>query len=306
MNRRAAYAAGVGYASIFGFSFLITKEALATLGAFELLALRFAVAAVIMTILLGLGLISVNYRGKPTRDLLVVCLLQPLLYFSCETLGVRESASSTAGLVLGALPATVAILGAVVLKETLSGRQSAFLAMAVAGVAVIVLFGGAVNGQAGSLRGLLFLLGAVASATFFNVLARRSSRSFSPVEMTYAMMWVGALCFGVVALVLGLADGGLAGPGGVLGRARSAWAGVLYLSLLSSVLGFFLVNLTLARLKASQSAVFANLTTVVAVAAGVFIRGEGFGIVQLLGSAMIVLGVWGTNADSRREMPGVA
>jgi len=303
MNRHLAHIAGIAYASIFGFSFLVTKGALEALEPFELMALRFAVAAVLMTALLALGLVSVDYRGKPVRELVAVCLFQPILYFSCETLGVRESATSTAAIVTGALPATVAIAGAVMLKERLGPGQSASLAVSVLGVAAVVLWGGTVGGQAGSLRGLLFLLGAVASGTFYNVFSRKSSRSFSPVETTFAMMWAGALCFGAIALGVDLAGGRVSGPDGLLARAGGAWAGVLYLGALSSVLGFVLVNFTLARLKASQSAVFTNLATVVAVAAGVLVRGEGFGAAQLLGSAMIVLGVWGTNASWGRQAP---
>jgi drug/metabolite transporter (DMT)-like permease len=48
--------------------------------------------------------------------------------------------------------------------------------------------------------------------------------------------------------------------------------------------------------------VFSNLTTVVAILAGVVFRGEPFGVVQLLGAAMIVIGVWGTNASGQQAV----
>jgi len=306
MKRYANYLAGVGYAAIFGFSFLVTKGALAVLDTFELLFLRFALAALLMGVLALAGLIKLEYRGKPRRDLAFACLFQPLLYFACETLGLRESASSTAGIVLGALPAAVAVLGSFMLKERLSTRQAASLGLSIAGVALIVIRGavaGAGEGAEGSARGLAFLLGAVASATFFNIYSRKASRHYGPFETTFAMMATGAVVFGAIALVRGALAGNLAGPGGLASRAASAWPGVLYLGALSSVVAFFLVNFTLSRLMASQSVVFANLTTVISVAAGVVIRGERFDLVQALGAAMIVLGVWGTNAAARRRRP---
>ncbi len=298
MHRSANYLAGVGYALIFGFSFLVIKEALVALDPIELLAMRFCLAALIMSVLGLTRIVRLDYRGKPLRDLLVACLFQPILYFVCETYGVRESASSTAGIVLGALPAAVAVLGSIMLNERLSRRQSACLCLSILGVATIVIWGGAIDGRAGSLRGFLFLLGAVASATFFNIYSRKSSRSFTPVEVTFAMMWSGAVVFGGLALVRAFASAGARGPLELIGRAAPAWAGILYLGALSSVLAFFFVNFTLSRLKASQSVVFANLVTVVAIVAGVLIRGEAFGPLQLAGSAMIVIGVWGTNAPS--------
>jgi drug/metabolite transporter (DMT)-like permease len=301
MNRAINYAAGVGYATIFGFSFLVTKGALAVLDPFELLFLRFAIAALILSLLAAARAIKVDFRGKPIKDLLLACLFQPLLYFTCETFGVSESASSTAGIVLGALPAAVAVLGTFMLKERLSPLQGLSLFMSIAGVALIALLGGVAGGESGSPRGFLFLVGAVASAAFYNIYSRRSSRVWSPVETTYAMMLSGAIVFGLICLVRGMAARGgfTAGPG-MIARALPVLPGILYLGALSSVLAFFLINFTLSRLRASQSVVLSSLTTVIAVAAGVALRGEAFGPAQLAGSIMIVAGVWGTNAFAAR------
>jgi drug/metabolite transporter (DMT)-like permease len=297
------YTAGIGYATIFGFSFLVTKNALAALDPFELLFLRFAVAALAMSALAALDVIELEFRGKKIRDLVLVCLLQPVIYFACETLGVRESATSTAGIILGALPAAVAILGMLMLNERLGKLQTFCLGLSVSGVMVIVL--SAASGGTTSLgtpAGIAFLFGALASAAFYNIYSRKASRTFTPVETTFAMMWTGPLVFGAVALVRGSTGGNLVGEAGLPTRAVSAWGGIAYLGLLSSVLAFFCVNYSLSRLRASQSVVFANLTTVVAVVAGVVFRGEPFGPAQILGAAMIVFGVWGTNASGQRPL----
>jgi drug/metabolite transporter (DMT)-like permease len=258
-----------------------------------------------MSILVAARVVKVDFRGKPLKDILLACLFQPLLYFTCETFGVSESASSTAGIVLGALPAAVALLGTFMLKEKLSPLQGFSLLASIAGVALIAILGGARGGGSGSPRGFLFLLGAVASAAFYNIYSRRSSRVWSPIETTYAMMLSGAIVFGAICLLHGLSSGGAFAGGkaagaGILARARPVLPGIVYLGALSSVLAFFLINFTLSRLKASQSAVFTSLTTVIAVAAGVVLRGEPFGLAQLAGSIMIVAGVWGTNAFAAR------
>jgi drug/metabolite transporter (DMT)-like permease len=297
------YAAGIGFASIFGFSFLVTKNALDVLDPFELLFLRYTIASLALTALLIAGLVRVEFRGKPLRNLVVGCLLEPVVYFTCETLGVRESASSTAGIVLGALPPSVAVLGALMLHERLTRVQAFCLGLSASGVAIIVLStatAGTVRG--GTLTGMAFLLGALASAALFTIYSRKASRVFTPVETTFAMMWSGAVAFGGATLVRALAGAGTASSAGLAARTVSAWGGVAYLGLLSSVVAFFCVNYALSRLKASQSIVFSNLTTVVSVAAGVIFRGEPFGLVQLCGAVMIVVGVWGTNAANRPDI----
>jgi drug/metabolite transporter (DMT)-like permease len=286
------YAAGVAWSSIFGLSFLVTKGGLEAFSPFELLFLRFALATFAMTVLLRFGFASVSFRGKPKLPLILTCLFQPMIYFICETFGLRETASSTAGLILGALPAVVAALSAGTLGERLSRLQTAGLCLSVAGVALIVVAGSRGGGARDSLRGVLLIVGALASAGLYNVFSRKASSRYTPVETTFAMMASGALFFGILALV----DRRIQGGSGILARATpAAWGAVAYLGLLSSVLAFFLVNLTLSRLKASQSSVFGTITTLVALGAGVAFRGESFGPIQAAGALMILAGVWGTN-----------
>lgn len=289
-----SYGAGIGYASIFGFSFLVTKGALDVLDPLELLFSRFLVAALTMSVLAAFGVIRLRYAGKPRGALALTCLFQPVLYFLCETYGVRESATSTAGMILGALPATSALLGLLVLKEKVSRLQMAGLALSVAGVGFIAYAQGGSSGSDG-LRGVLLLFGAMASAAFFNVFSRSASRHYSDLERTFAMMWTGAITFGAATLFSGLSGGAEAD---LPGRMLQAWPALAYLGLLSSVVAFFLINVTLTRLKASQSAVFANLVTVITVAAGVALRGEPFGFPQAAGAIMIVTGVWAANRSA--------
>ena len=307
MKRFAVYIAGIVWAAIFGLSFLVTKGGLEVFSPFELLFLRFTLATLVMTVAARLGFLKLSFKGKPMGLLVICCLFQPIAYFACETLGLVEAASSTAGLILGANPALVAALGAIMLKEKLSARQTAGLVVSVAGVAFIVIAGrtgagaGATSGD--SLKGVILIVGALLCAGFFNIFSRRASASFSPVETTFAMMVSGAVFFGILAVV----QDRITGASGILTRGTlDAWLAVAYLGILSSVVAFFLVNYTLAKLKASQSAVFGTLTTLIALVAGVLLRGESFGIAKAAGALMIVAGVWATNRPSREQASKVA
>lgn len=286
------YLAGVAWASIFGLSFLVTKDALEAFNPFELLFLRFALATVALLLLLAFGLIRLRFRGKPLGILALVCLFQPLLYFAFETFGVRETATSTAGLILGALPAAVAALSLPLLGERLSLGRSLGLLLSVSGVALVAL-GGSDGAGADSMRGILMICLALTSAAFYNVLSRKASAIFSPVEITFAMMASGAVVFGLITLIQDL----LAPGPSLLERATlAAWGAVAYLGILSSVLAFFFVNLTLSRLKASQSAVFGVFATFVSLVAGALLRDEPVGPAKAIGAAAILAGLWATNA----------
>jgi len=301
-----AYAAGVSWASIFGLSFLVTKGALEAFSPLVLLFLRFSLAALALGVLGLTRIVRFHYHGKPLAPLVILCLFQPVLYFTLETFGLRETASSTAGLILGAMPAAVAALSVPLLRERLSARQVAGLLLSVAGVAFIVLGGihggeGTGDGSAGSpgtVRGILLVVGALVSSAFYQVYSRKASIHYGPLETTFAMMLSGALFFGLLAAAEGMSRGwtsmfAKATPG--------AWLSIAYLGILSSVVAFFLVNLSLSRLKAAQASIFGTLTTLVSLIAGVTLRGEIFGPAQALGAAGIVVGVWLTN--TRR--PGI-
>jgi len=108
------------------------------------------------------------------------------------------------------------------------------------------------------------------------------------------MMWMGTLIFNSLAL----------GQNAINGTLTSYWqplqhvevrTAVLYLGILSSVTAFFLLNYTISKLRVSQTAGFNNLTTVVAVSAGVIFGGEAFTWLHAVGVGLILLGVWGTN-----------
>jgi drug/metabolite transporter (DMT)-like permease len=298
MKRTLTIAAGIAYATIFGFSFLVTKDALGVLDPMELIFARFLLAALALSTLVAVRAVKVDFRGKKLGTLVLMCVFQPILYFIFETYGVRESATSTAGIILGALPAVVAILGVLTLGEKTTKLQSLGLALSIAGVAIVVLSGPGALAGGGTLRGALFLIGSMLSAALFNVLSRKASRSFTDVERTFAIMWIGAIAFGLIVLakaLLGSAGGGASPAGPLLPRVFSAWRAVAYLGILSSIVAFFCMNYTLTRLKASQSAVFANLVTVITVVAGVALRGEPFDLPQALGAVVIVAGVWIAN-----------
>ncbi len=290
-----AYAAGVAWSSIFGLSFLVTKGALEAFSPVTLLFLRFALATVALGLLALAGVVKLGYRGKPKLPLVLICVFQPILYFTFETFGLQEVASSTAGLIIGALPAAVAALSVPLLREHLAGRQVAGLVLSIAGVALVVMAGDAGVAVPDTLRGVLLVVGAMLSAAFYNVYSRKASVRYSPAETTFAMMATGAVFFGLLVVL----EGATSGWAGLFsGTTVAALGAVAYLGILSSVVAFVLVNLTLSRLKAPQASFFGTLTTLVSLVAGVLLRGEPFGMVQVLGASGIVLGVWLTNARS--------
>lgn len=297
-----SYTAGILSFVIFGFSFMMTKIALPAFGGdiFHLLSYRFVLGAAVMGILRLAGVIRPRYGGKPMGQLFLLALIQPVLYFICETLGLRLIPSSQAGLMIALIPIAVTILGAVFLREKPTWVQTLFILVSVGGVMLINLAGGLNSG--GSLLGILFVGGAVLTAAAYSVLSRRASRIFLPAEITWVMLYMGAVVFTSVMWGKIIARGL---PWQAYFAPLADLEGMLviaYLSVVSSVAAFFLLNYLLSRLEAARTAAMANITTLVSVFAGVLILHEPFGWFHAVGSALILAGVWGVNRFRRRPM----
>lgn len=300
MARTRNYLAGIGASTIFGFSFLFSKNALDDIAPHELVFLRFLTAALVMTSLVVTGVIKLDYRGKDLRILFLTALFQPLLYFILETEGLRRVESSTAGIILSAIPVMVTVLAALILKERLKPLQIATTLLSFAGVVTVVTFRsyGAVGGQP---LGIVLLVLSMLCAASFNIMSRKSSRSFKPAETTFFMMWFAVLSFGGIFAVRTLLGGGT----DLLSRlSPRSITSILYLGILSSVVAFFFINYNLSKLKSPEAAVFANLTTLVSVIAGLAFRNESIRPTDIIGGIMIIAGVWGTNVlGGRPEKP---
>lgn len=285
---------GLGYALIFGFSFLFTSRALNHIEPFHLLSFRFTLAFTVMTILRAIRVINIPLNKEMFSPMmLVLALFQPLLYFTGETIGVKLTSSSESGLLIALIPIVVAVFSAIFLKEYPAIKQVPFIILSVGGVGVIVLLQDKLEFSS-SLLGFAMLFLAVTSAAFFNIISRSISNRVKPLQITYFMMGFGTICFSLIGVGQSISNGTIANYFLPL-KEPVVLTALLYLSLLSSIIAFFFVNYTLSKVSASQGAIFANLVTVVSIFAGVFINKESFYYYHVLGSILIIIGVWGTN-----------
>ena len=296
-NSGKATLAAVASSLIFGFSFLAAKLALDRAEPSVLLSVRFLTAFLLMSLLLLTGRQKVSFRGKPVGKLLLMGFIQPVIYFICETNGIALTTASFSGVMIGLIPVAGVIVGVLFLKERCNALQALFTAGSVVGVAMTTT-GGFGNF---SLPGFLYLVGAVLAAATFTAISRSLSGVFSAFERTYAMTFMGATVFTLTALFRNWGNAAawaqpLTQPG--------FWAAILYLAGLSSVCAFLLFNYAVNHLSAGHASVMSNVTTVVSVLAGIFILGDTFTPLQLLGIAVIVLSVLGVSWQNGKIAQG--
>ena len=291
-NRTLPYLAGIGYSVIFGFSFLFTKIGLTHMSEMQVIAFRFLVAAFVLELLKALKVINPKFKGKNMKFVLITAIFQPVLYFFFEVRGVNLSLSSEAGLMMSLVPVLTAVGASIFLKEKLRTVQVFFILLSVGGVVFINVMKEDLA-TSGNLLGIFYLSLAILAGTMYGLFSKKSSGEFKPMDITYIMMWFGAIAFNAIVIIDNLIKGDLSNYFRPLQNVE-ALISILYLGILSSVVAFFFMNYTISRIPVSQSAILTNLVTVFAILAGVFILDEPFGWKDLIGSIMILIGVFGT------------
>lgn len=287
------YICGMIMAFVFGLTFLFSKTGLAYMSPMMLLSCRFFIAAVFMSMLLLCGIIHVDFRGKPVYRVVVLSVFYPMISFLFETVGLQWTSTAQAGIMVSLMPVFVAFLGAFFLKERQNKKQIFFIFCSVIGVLVTIIF--SKQGEDGTQKGLLLLLCSIVAGSVYNILSRKNAAIFTPVEITFIMIWLGAIFFTAIFLWQAMHSSGIAAAYKMVLQEPTAIFSVVYLGIFASVLAFFCMNYMLGKLPAANACIFNNMATVISIFAGILVLHEKMHWYQMVGGILIISGVWGTN-----------
>lgn len=278
---------------ILGLTFIFSKTALNIVTPSTLLSFRFLVAFLAITMLKLFGIVKINYKEKPIKYLIIASLIEPVLYFFFESRGLKLCSASQAGIVIALIPIFVAIFSSYFLKEKKTPLQICSIILSVCGVIYIVLMQSS-SSDKGSLIGTFFLLGSVLCGATFSIFSKKLSSNFNPIEITYFMSGTSAFIFTCISIISHIKSNTLQTYFAPL-KNTDFIISILYLGILSSIVGFFLINFTISRIDVSKYSVFENVTSIISILSGVIFLHEKLKFYHGIGAIMIVIGVWGTS-----------
>ena len=76
---------------------------------------------------------------------------------------------------------------------------------------------------------------------------------------------------------------------------------ILYQGIGCSVIAFFLSNIAISKIGVNRTASFIGISTVVSIVAGALILKENFSVYQLIGTIVIIMGVYVANANIKAQ-----
>lgn len=297
-----AYIAATIYALIIGFSFIFVKVCLPLADPLTVLAHRFTASLIGALIPLALGRVKLSITARDFLPILPIAVLYPVLFFLFQVLGLKSVSASEGGIIQATIPIFTMILASVLIKEKTTLLQKLSLLLSVGGVIYLFAMKG-LGGQQNSAGGIALMLLSTLSHASYGVLARKVTRRYRPMDLTYMMVAIGFISFNAVALVSHMARGTALSFFAPL--KNPAYIGsILYLGVLSSLVTAMLSNYAFSKIDASKMSVFNNLSTLVTVLAGVVILKETLYAYHWIGTAVILLGLVGVIFFGRKKPGG--
>jgi drug/metabolite transporter (DMT)-like permease len=261
-----------------------SKVIVATVPVFLLGSIRFGIAALVM-LPWSFPKGSLAVLRSQRKLLFLQSFFGNFLFTICMLSGVSRTSATAAGLIMSTLPAAVALLSFLTLRERLGVRTSAAVALAVLGIAVLNVERGAASERAFEWLGNLLIVGAVCCEALYVVLGKRlTSANVGPMQISAWINLVGL----VLMLPLGLAQ---ARDFDFSTVTPALWTLIVIYSLAASIASTWLWLSGLKAVPANQAGVFTIALPVTSAAVGVLFLSESLSIAHAIAFTCAIVGL---------------
>lgn len=270
---------------IWGSNFTAIKYSLEDLLPLSFNALRFTIASIVM---LTVSLVSrTGFKVAPGdgKKLFALGLLGNTFYQSLFITGMAHTRAGNAALILATTPLCTAILGRIRKHEYFTARGVAGLVLAFAGILLIVISGRGEVSLRETVLGDSLLLGSTVCWSVYTVGSNRLVHAYGPMKATTVMMTSGTpFLLLVCAPSLLKQDWSRVRP--------IAWTGLVYSGLFAIALAYIIWNYGVRKIGSTRTAIYSNITPIVALAVAWLALGESPTLGQLAGAVVIFAGIY--------------
>jgi len=278
---------------IWGVNVPVMKGALEHAHAFGFNAARLTASVLVLGILDRLERRGEPAPATPWRAVLLLALMTSLLYQVLFSLGITRTSATHAGFLIASGPLWTAGIASAVGLERLGRRAWIALAIAFVGTCTVVVAkgGGGTVTRADSLAGNGILLASMLVWALGTILTRPVLAEFPATRLAYLTTLVALPGHWLLGWRHLAAEWRGFTPG--------IWGAVLYSGALSTGIAYSLWNRSLLRIGPARTSAFTNLVPLIALVVAWGTLGERLSALQLLGGALVWIGL-GTWRSARR------
>ena len=270
--------------AVWGFTFVQVKDAVALYPLFAFLAVRFAIASVVLAVPAAGRMRSLGRRGWVAGASLGLLLAAG---YALQTAGLERTTVSSAGFITGLYVVFTPLLGLLLFRTPVGRAVWIGVALAVAGLAML---SGVGSGDPG---GDLLVLAGSAAYSLQIVLMERYAPRYDAVAFTQAEMLAAFGGFAVVAVALGQVE---------LPRGWTVWSALLVTGIFASALGFLVQTWAQRRISAARTAIAFAMEPVFAGLFGFWLAGDRLGLLGWGGCAVIMAGILVAEPEAGRTL----
>lgn len=276
--------------AVWGSTFLVVKDAIASVPVLDFLGLRFALAFAVMLAVRPKALTALGRAGWRHGVLLGLVLGAG---YVAQTFGLETASASVSGFVTGLFVVFTPLIGAVLLRQRVPPAVWAAVVLATVGLGLISLHGLSIG------RGELLTV----VCAFFFALHIVGLGEWSHRHDAYALAVVQIGTVAAVSLLLAVARNATHGGRGphllTLPPHPAGWVAIALTALLATAAGFFLQTWSQARMPATRAAVVLTMEPVFAGLTGV-LAGETLAVRGWIGAALVLAAMYAVELRPRR------
>ena len=259
--------------AIWGWTFIIVKQAIAQMPVMDFLAIRFTVAAIVMVILRPDSLHNIN--GQGLRRAVFLGILLGLAYVT-QTYGLMFASATVVGFITGMFVVFTPIISWFWLHQKINNNTWLAVMLAVIGLALLSLNGWSLG------IGELFTLACAICLAFYTVGLGKWSSQHEPYSL--ALLQIGSIA---IILLLITAPGRITIP-----LDAGIWMTIGITAIFATVLAFFVQTWAQSILSPTHTAVILTMEPLFAGIFAVFIGNETLTWRIISGAVSILLAMY--------------
>jgi drug/metabolite transporter (DMT)-like permease len=230
-------------------------------------------------------------RGFTARDLWTFFYLGffgVVINQMCFAIGLNHTSVSHGAVIVGMAPVYTLALAVIFRLENATLRKLTGIALAFAGIAALAGANGMTRRSSSLMGDAIMMAGAIGFAVY-SVLGKRVATRYDALTMTAFNHFTGAL----VAIPVVIYQARLLLIDAQWRRIPwQSWTSIIYMAVFSSAVAYVLYFWLLKYLQASQLAAFTYLLPVIATILGIVLLGERGSVMELVGGALALAGVY--------------
>ena len=284
MNQWKIYGILVFVMFIWGFNLPAVKYLVSEVQPVTMTAFRIFVASLTVFAILGVFKLVRKPTTQEWKYIVLGAMLNVVGHHYFLSIGLTQTAGSTAGLILGTGPVLTAVLVSLLLRIYPSKLQWLGFVLGLGGVSATILAGG--EGAGGFSLGDIFVFLAILTQVFSFIVISKAAKTLDPRLLTAYMFLVGSVVLFLISLVQE--------PGEIvefLDVPSMFWLAFFGSGMIGTAVGHMLYNYSVGQAGPSKAAIFINLNTLFTLVGSSVFLGEDITTRHIFGLVLIVAGV---------------